>query len=206
MINLKMFDGNYHDGVQVARFLYEADPEFAIIGYKSEKAAIEFFTSMIQKKRKPFIAPYLQVIELDNKVVGAILGFPVAKFMSNSLSYGSGMISYFGLKRFFKMINGFTCLGRACSGHMKLNGYYLMYLCVDQSFRGQGIGTKIIDELLSINKVIYLHVNLHKPKTVKFYQKNGFVTKKENKVSYKGQVVQARLLEKRSTNVKKSIE
>jgi ribosomal protein S18 acetylase RimI-like enzyme len=199
MVSLANFDINKHDLSLVARFLFEADPEFAIVGFGNEIDAIGFFSYMIKNKKKPFIAPFLQVIQKDEKIVGAILGFPVSKAMSSSIGYGFGLFGYFKFFKSLKRISGLICLGRVCSGHMNRDGFYLMYLCVEKSLRGQGIGSIIISDLLSNNSKIYLHVNLHKKDTVGFYQSKGFVTKHEATAKYKGNLLQARLMEKRKT-------
>lgn len=64
------------------------------------------------------------------------------------------------------------------------DGVLLDEIYVDKDFRGMGIGTRIIKDIISSNKIVYLRVYKNNDNAVSLYKKLGFIVVQETRDRY----------------------
>lgn len=61
----------------------------------------------------------------------------------------------------------------------KDDGVMLDEIFVEKEYRGKGIGTKIINDIIKNNKIVYLWVYKDNKKAISLYERLGFIVKDE---------------------------
>lgn len=137
---------------------------------KSKEILMEFFA----KNDNIFSFKNIDVFDINGEAVGAIC------------AYNSNLRDKLTMP-FKKRLNS---LGKKANFDKECfeNEFYIDSVAVGEKFRGQGIATKLIENCFAKAKEQNLHkcsllVSFHKPKTMKFYEKLGFVKDGELNVS-----------------------
>lgn len=137
---------------------------------KSKEILMDFFA----RDDNIFSFKYIDVFDVGGEVVGAIC------------AYNSNLRDKL-TEPFVKRLN---LIGKKAKFDKECfdDEFYIDSVAVSEKFRGQGIATKLIENCFLKAKEqnllkCSLLVSLHKPKTMKFYEKLGFVKDDELNVS-----------------------
>ncbi len=159
----------------VAGLLYDADPSFNEIVYGERAEAVERIAALLGKKDSFFAPPNLRCVFQDGKTVGVLAGYEVKEARRVEWAVGGAFLRGYGWFGFLRRIPTWLRLNRILGGTMEAAGYYVVYACVSESRRNQGIGKAMFDELMQDHDDLYLHVNADNTAAIRFYERLGFV-------------------------------
>lgn len=168
-----------HDLGKVSKLIYETELAIfrSIIG-KDEVDATKNIESLIQMGNNIFGSENIHVVsDNDHRVLGILVSFPGDKitFWKELKAYSKILGFYDLLKYLFKG----TLVNELLTASIGPGDYYLSNVAVDPEFRGQGIGTFIMESALKLAKdsrcqKIVLNVTLKNNRALEFYKRFGF--------------------------------
>ncbi len=168
-----------HDLGKVSKLIYETELEIfrSIIG-KDETEAINNLESLIKAGDNLFGSENIHVVsDGDHGVLGILVSFrgKDVGFWKDLKAY-SRILDFPDLLRY--IFKG-TLIDGLLTARVGQEDYYLSNVAVDPDFRGQGIGTCIMENALKLaeNKGcprVVLNVTLKNKKALKFYKRFGF--------------------------------
>ena len=187
-------DPNKHDKEIVANLIYNSDKEMNTLVYGEN--AVEVIMNLLGIKQSYFLPEYTKCAILDNEIVGVVVYYPANIREQVDKIAGQGFMKAMGTWNFLKKMPVFMKMGKMLGGEIDDSGLYIHTICVDNSIRGKGIGTKIINYVNPDNKKVYLYVNAKNDSAIAFYIKNGFKERYRGKMKHKGKVYEELLMEK----------
>jgi ribosomal protein S18 acetylase RimI-like enzyme len=67
--------------------------------------------------------------------------------------------------------------------------YYISALCVDPRYRGQAVGSRLLQRALRGRATARTDVSVHNPRALDFYRRHGFTAEGENTVRRRGRTI-----------------
>lgn len=151
-MNFKKLDINTHDLSKVSKWIYETELEIflPLIG-KKELEAIENIKKLIKSKNNVFSHENIHVAtDEDENVLGILVAFT-----GTDVSYGGELRAYYNILDTISFINFLikgTLIDKWLTSSAGKEDYYLSNIAVDSNYRGQGIGSFIIENAFEIAK------------------------------------------------------
>ena len=178
-----MMDIKKHDSHKVAELLYETDHDIFNFFYRTKSNAAIILEKLVRSGNNNIGHEHINVVTQNERVIGFLL-------------YSTGSHNKFrDLKFFFKNLNPidafrFLLIDLKDSfilSHLEKCDFYLAGVAVDEEFRGQGVGSFILDQGINMArkrgcKRVVLDVALDNLGAKRLYEKKGF--KVFNKRSY----------------------
>lgn len=174
-----------HDLGKVSKLIYETELEIfrSILG-KDENEAINTIKSLVKAGNNFFGSEHIHVVSDDDD---GILGILVS-FRRDEVSFWKDLKAYSKVLNFNDLLRYIfkgTLIDELLTARVAPEDYYISNIAVDPDFRGQGIGTYIVENALKLaedsgcRKVI-LNVTLNNERALKFYKRFGFKVKRKN--------------------------
>lgn len=172
-LNLKQ-----HDLDKVSELIYETELKIfrSLLG-KDETEAINNIKSLINAGNNSFGSEHIHVASDDGKVLGILVSFrgKDVGFHKDLKAYGR-VLDFNDLLRY--IVKG-TLINELLTARVGREEYYLSNVAVTPEFRGQGVGSFIVENALKLAenagcKKVILNVTLTNEGALKFYKRFGF--------------------------------
>lgn len=169
------------DLTQVAKILYQTDDFLFPFLFGKEEKAILRLTKLISLENNPFSYRFI-TIDIDKQIRGILLEeddktkLKPAKDFKKAFSFFPLMA--LAIKQLFLI---------PTLWHNLEGGRYIQALCVDKASRGQGIGSKLLNDAIKraesdeISK-LFLDVVIKNKAALKLYEKLGFAIVKKKRM------------------------
>ncbi len=168
-----------HDLGKVSKLIYETELEIfrSILG-NDETEGIKNIESLIKAGNNLFGSENIHVVsDGDGEVLGILVSFRGDEITFwKELKAHSKILDFYDLLRY--LFKG-TLIDELLTARVDGKDYYISNIAVDPEFRGQGMGTCIVENALKhaensgCGKVI-LNVTLNNERALKFYERFGF--------------------------------
>jgi ribosomal protein S18 acetylase RimI-like enzyme len=172
-------DINKHDLDKVSKLIYETELSLftPLIG-KNEDEAVNNLNNLIKAGNNSFGHENIHVAaDDDENVLGILVAFSGRQTsLWNDFKAFSKVLS---LKEFLKYIVKGTIINELLTANVRENDYYLSNVGVDTQFRGQGIGTYILENAFKIAEKkrcrrVILDVTFKNEGALRLYERFGF--------------------------------
>lgn len=183
-IDLENYDIEKHDGLTIARLIFDSDRVFNTLVYGKE--AVSVLERILRLGDNYFDSRYTRCAIHEDRVVGVLVGFPVAEKAAIDQKSGKDFARAMGLFRFLSRMPLFVRMDKMMPALVDEKGYYVHTISVDSEHRGRGFGSEIINRVASEHGTLYLHVNRDNDAAIRFYERNGFKRLAEGSMVYKG--------------------
>lgn len=183
-IELDNYDVEKHDGLTIARLIFDSDRVFNTLVYG--KDAVSVLERILRLGDNYFDSRYTRCAIHEDRVVGVIVGFPVAEKAAIDKKSGKDFARAMGFFRFFTRMPLFVRMDKMMPALVDEKGYYVHTISVDSEHRGRGFGGEIINRVASEHGTLYLHVNRDNEAAIRFYERNGFKRLAEGSMVHKG--------------------
>ncbi len=189
---MEKFNLEKHDPHLVATLIYASDREFNEIVYGSEAAGVTAIKKMMELDYNYFTYPHVDCAIHNGEMVGVLVGFTGREKQQLDQGSAKAFARVFGFWSFlFKKIPVFMKMAKFTWKKIDDDGYLVNSLCVVPAHRSQGIGARMLESVFEKYDKVYLDVNMHNEKALRFYQGLGFEIKSHNSMIYKGKRVGA---------------
>ena len=185
-----------HDQHKIAELIFKSDEELNALVYG--KDGINVIKKLLRMKESYFVPEHTKCAFIDDQLVGVVVCYPSDESKRKEVDKiaGRGFMKALGVVSFGKKMPLYMKMDKMLGGEIEGGGYFIHTICVDDQFRGKGIGSKMIKALEKENRKMYLYVNANNQSAISFYEKNGFIKKFHGRMNYKGKEYAEYLMEK----------
>jgi ribosomal protein S18 acetylase RimI-like enzyme len=161
------------DLYKVAQLIYESDKKVFGKLFGAKDKALDRIKSLILLENNTFSYKHILCYD-DNGIKGILVSynFQEIDYKLEEADY----LKAFSMLRAIRMGMVYDVYGKLFSRFD--SGYYIECFCVEEPFRGKGIGSKLMQSLFKSigekHKKIYLDVSVLNTKAVKLYKRMGF--------------------------------
>lgn len=194
-VNLEKYNPEKHDKETLAKLIYKSDEKMNTLTYGSN--ALDVIETLLNVPESYFVPEYMDCAMVDDELVGVVVYFPVSKMEEIDKIAGKGFMKAMGFLSFFKKMPLFMKMDKMLGGDLDNDGLYIHTICVDEKFRGKGIGSDILKKIAEENSKMYLYVNMNNDGAVRFYKRNGFEEKHLGTMTHKGEKFGEYLMERK---------
>ncbi|AEH51492.1 GNAT family N-acetyltransferase [Pseudothermotoga thermarum] len=143
--------------------------------------------SLFVRKNNLFSYECTRFAVADGKIVGAVVFYPYEYYIKARWNTGFLIVKNILFTKIFGLIK----IDRGLGKHKK-DEVYLSHLAVDPSYRGMGIGHRLLEHVVEEaerlkKKKVVLHVESDNVKAIGLYKSFGFLTEKTAKIKVSGQ-------------------
>lgn len=186
----------------VAKLVYNTEPEVFQSVYGSEERGIEILKNLIKLDGNDFGFGNIFVARSGNGIAGTLVGYDwkrMAEFRKTSVKTYMKATGFFGsIGMILRVVTGPV---RFLDENLPEGHYYISDISIRPEFRGQGIGSKLIaraekEAIAEGCRTIRLAVWYDNPGAKKLYERLGFVEYGRREGKYKGKTVGFYHLEK----------
>ncbi len=186
-------DANKHDLNKISELIYETElTTFKQLLGKNENEAVQNIKKLVKLGNNSFGYEHIHVVTDEGENILGIL----ISFCGRETSLWWDFKNYFKVLKFYDFlkyaVKG-TLINELLTASVGKNDYYLSNIAVDPQFRGQGIGTYILENAFKAAdkkgcKRVLLDVTLHNEGARRLYERFGFKVygKKDPKLVFKG--------------------
>lgn len=172
-------DINNHDLDKVSKLIYETELSlFTPLLGRSEDEALKNLKTLIKRGNNSFGYENIHVaVDEDENMLGILVAFSGRETsLWNDFKAFSKVLS---LMEFLKYVVKGTIINELLTASVGKNDYYLSNVGVDPAFRGQGIGTYILENAYEIAKEkgckrVILDVTFKNEGALRLYERFGF--------------------------------
>ncbi len=185
-------DISRHDLNKVSELIYETELSiFRPLLGKDKNEAIENIKKLIKEKDNTFSHEHIHVVCDDETLLGILVSFcGRERTMWDDFRAYSKILDFYS---FLKYVVKGTLINELLTASVGKNDYYLSNIAVDPQFRGQGIGTYILENAFKVAEKkecrrVILDVTLNNVGASRLYERFGFKVygKKDPKLIFKG--------------------
>lgn len=186
-------DTNKHDLNKVSELIYETELTiFKQLLGKNESEAVQNIKKLVESGSNTFGHEHIHVVSDENEDILGIL----VSFCGRETSLWNDFKAYFKVLSFYNFlkyaVKG-TLINESLTASVGKNDYYLSNVAVDPKFRGQGIGTYILENAFEAAKSkgckrVLLDVTGNNEGAQRLYERFGFkfYGKKDPKLIFRG--------------------
>lgn len=195
-ILLKALFPEKHDKNKIAELIFKSDEEMNSLVYGNN--AIKVIKKLLDIKESYFVPEHTKYAFIDDELAGVVIYYSSDESIRKQVDKiaAQGFMKAMGFFSFIKKMSLYMKMDKMLGGVIEGGGLYIHTICIDEKFRGRGIGSKIINELEKENKKMYLYVNAGNERAIRFYEKSGFVKKFLGRMNYKEKDYAEYLMEK----------
>ena len=194
-VKLEKYQPEKHDKELLADLIFRSDEKMNTLTYGSN--ALDVIETLLDIPESYFVPEYMDCAMVNDELVGVIVYFPVSKMEEIDKIAGKGFMKAMGFLSFFKKMPLFMKMDKMLGGDLDDDGLYIHTLCVDEKFRGKGIGSDILEKIVEENNKMYLYVNMDNKAALRFYKRNGFEEKHLGTMTHKGEKFGEYLMERK---------
>jgi ribosomal protein S18 acetylase RimI-like enzyme len=182
-MKFERMDMEKHSPYKVAELLYETDHDIFNFFYKNKSNTADILEKLIILGENNYGHEHFYVVTQDGSVIGILMFFVGHHHTLGELEFNFRHLSFVNAVKFLLIdLKDILVLS-----HLKKCDFYLAGVAVDEEFRGQGVGSLILDEGIKVArsrgcKRAVLDVSIDNPGAKRLYEKTGF--KVFNKRSY----------------------
>lgn len=187
-------DISKHDLNKVSELIYETELSiFRPLLGKDKNEALENIKKLIKEANNTFSHEHIHVVsDEDENLLGILVSF-----CGRETSMWNDFKAYFRILDFYNflkyMVKG-TLINELLTASVGKNDYYLSNVAVNPQFRGQGIGTYVLENAFKLAEKkrcrrVILDVTLYNVGASRLYERLGFKVygKKSPKLIFKGE-------------------
>ncbi|MEM7769883.1 MAG: GNAT family N-acetyltransferase [Cyanobacteria bacterium P01_A01_bin.37] len=182
-----------HDSHDVASLVYASAPDLfdPIFG----RQAIALLTEFVGRSHNDYSHRYISVIEKDEAVLGAVVMLP-AEAMGEDIDEAAVLNPIQGLRLWFVWT---LVLRRILVHKFPAGTRYIANLAVRPEFRGQGLGTRLLQHCIEQAKqagvsALFINVDMKNGRAQRLYESLGFQVIETHTMNLFGEHIGARLL------------
>jgi len=194
-IKLEKYNPKKHDQEALAKLIFRSDEKMNTLTYGGN--AFDVIEKLLNIPESYFVPEYMDCAMVDDELVGVVVYFPVSQMEEIDKIAGKGFMKAMGFLSFFKKMPLFMKMDKMLGGDLDNDGLYIHTICVDEKFRGQGIGSEILNKIAEENRIMYLYVNMNNEAAIRFYKRNGFEEKHLGTMTHKGDKFGEYLMERK---------
>ena len=163
----------------VAELIYESSHELFNFMFSNPESAIAVLKKLLAYENGHFGKQFVTVMLVDDKVVGAELGYDHAHLTKQEIP---GAINIFRATPFALWSHFIGPVRKALDGYVPApaeDAYYINNIAVDSRQRGLGLGKKLLDHVIATAannnyRCVELDVTQDNDGAIKFYERYGF--------------------------------
>ncbi len=157
----------------VAQLIYDSAPE--LFGLLFGQTAIPIIQNFVLGSHNRFSHRYIQVAEAGHQVIGMATILPATALQDNA---DERIVLNFWA-RLRRQMAYRLILDRVLEQNYPTGSFYIANLAVQPTYRGQGIGTQLLQHCIthakaSGSKQLFISVDIHNPRAQKLYESLGF--------------------------------
>ncbi len=185
-VTIERFAPARHDARTVARLIYQADPSLMHFVFGDESAAERTIAKLVGMEHNEYAGSRVTCAVHDGEVVGVIAGFTGAQKSATRAERGREWGRALGVRGMVRAVRWGTKLASVATSEVGEDEYYISALTVDERFRGEGIGSHLIESVLADHTTVITDVNIAKDASIRFYERHGFTVGKQRTFDHKG--------------------
>lgn len=185
-ITIERFDPARHDARDVARLIYQADPSLMRFVFGDEGAAVPVIARLVGMEHNDYAGRRVLCARSGDRVVGVIAGLTGAERMDSQKATGAEWGRALGVRGMLRALRWGPKLERTATRELAPSEYYIAALTIDESVRGQGIGSRLLAEVFRDHPVVVTDVNIAKADAIRFYERNGFALGQKMTFTHEG--------------------
>lgn len=185
-VAIEEFEPTIHDTRAVARLIYQADPSLMRLVFGGEESAVKVIARLVGMEHNEYAGSRILCARDDDQVVGIIAGLTGAARRESKSESGKEWGRALGFLGMVRAIRYGSKLEGVATTEVGNNEYYISALTVDDRYRGQGIGSTLLEHVLREHEVVVTDVNIAKADAIRFYERHGFTIQKEMTFVHKG--------------------
>jgi ribosomal protein S18 acetylase RimI-like enzyme len=187
-----------HDKNKIAELIFKSDEQLNLLVYGRDP--LKVILKLLNMKESYFVPNYTKCVHVNNELAGVVTYYSsdLSKRKQVDKIAGQGFMKAMGIISFIQKMPLYIKMDKMLGGVIDDGGLYIHTICVDETFRGCGIGSRIIKELEKENTKMYLYVNAANKGAIHFYEKNGFEKKFLGTMNYNHKDYAEYLMEKNS--------
>jgi len=174
-ITIERFDPARHDAEAVARLVYQTDPSLMRLVFGDEGAAVPVIARLVGMEHNDYAGRRVLCACSDGRVVGVVAGLTGAERAASTKQAGAEWGRALGVRGMFRALRWGPKLERVATREVAPDEFYVAALAVDESVRGQGIGSRLLAEVFRDHALVVTDVNITKVDAIRFYERHGFV-------------------------------
>lgn len=194
-VNLEKYNPKKHDKEVLADLIFKSDEKMNTLTYGGN--ALDVIETLLNIPESYFVSEHMDCAVVDDELVGVVVYFPVSKMQEVDKIAGKGFMKAMGFLSFFKKMPLFMKMDKMLGGDLDNDGLYIHTICVDEKFRGKGVGSEILKKIAEENSKMYLYVNMDNDGAIRFYKRNGFKEKHLGTMTHKGKKFGEYLMERK---------
>jgi ribosomal protein S18 acetylase RimI-like enzyme len=163
----------HHAPQTVAQLIYDSAPDLFELLFG--RTAIPVIHEFVIRSHNRFSHRYVQVAQIEDQVVGIATLIPALELQDNT-DQDSVLNRWAKLRR---QMAYWLILDRVLEQNYPSDSFYIANLAVQSAYRGQGIGTQLLQHCLASAALaeanrVFISVDINNPKAQKLYESLGF--------------------------------
>ena len=185
-ITIERFDPARHDVQAVARLIYQADPSLMRFVFGEEEAAVPVIARLVGMEHNDYAGRRVLCACSDGRVVGVLAGLTGTERTASQKAAGAEWGRALGARGMLRALRWGPKLESTATREVAPEEYYISALTVDESCRGQGVGSLLLAEVFREHPVVVTDVNITKDDAIRFYTRHGFALGEKMTFAHKG--------------------
>ncbi|MBU5590229.1 GNAT family N-acetyltransferase [Clostridium sp. MSJ-4] len=175
---------------KVSRLIYDTDVGIFEMLFGERDKAISIIRKLIERENNSFSYKHI-FCYIDEEIRGILIGYNYKDIDESEETAELNEILPKGvmLELFFKSL-----ILKPVIEKKEVNDLYIQNICVEESYRGRSIGTKLIDYYFEYAKnlnhqAVFLDVSYDNYRAKKLYEEKGFLTISSKKIRFSNEGV-----------------
>jgi ribosomal protein S18 acetylase RimI-like enzyme len=173
-LTLGRFDPACHSAEAVARLIYQADPSLMRLAFGDEDDAVPVIVRLVGMEHNDYAGRRVICARCVDETVGVIAGLTGKARRESKKAFGEEWARALGVRGMFRAMRYGPKLERVATAELADDEYYISALTVDERYRGQGVGSRLLAEVVRDHDVVVTDVNITKDAAIRFYERHGF--------------------------------
>jgi ribosomal protein S18 acetylase RimI-like enzyme len=188
-IRITAYDSSRHDAQAVARLIYHADPRLMRFVFGPESSAVPAIAKLVGMRHNDYAGARVTCAEQNGEVVGIIAAISAAEKREAAAHVGREWVAALGVLGMVRAMRWGPKLEGVATTELADDETYVSALAVDERLRGEGVGTRLLRDVLDRQPVVVTDVNVGNADALRFYQRHGFEIQREMTFTYRGETL-----------------
>ncbi|EEG78657.1 GNAT family N-acetyltransferase [Dethiobacter alkaliphilus] len=188
-LTLERYNPRRHDEHAVATLIFLADTEIMSFMFGEKGKAVGLVKKLMQLPNNHFSANHITCACLAGEVAGVIVGFDGKRKQQINKKGPLDYIKAFSLVKLLQTVPRLPAMSKIITKDVPAGNYYINSFSVDENYRGEGLGSQILQVILAKHPTVCLDVNINNHRAMKLYKNFGFKVAGENITTYGGKQI-----------------